>query len=135
MQRVHVLIPGLGEGHVVGAGASELQLASLTDELEFLRRRTQARAGIFSDVLPIRELTARRQQAPVLPRNASGGWVELLFTVNEDGEVEDVAVVESSNDSLRDPAINAVTKWRFEPYEDDGRPIPVRTGVRFSFQT
>ena len=71
----------------------------------------------------------------MLPRNATGGWVELLFTVNEDGEVEDVAVVETSSESLRDPAISAVTKWRFEPYRDEGRPIPVRTGVRFSFQT
>ncbi len=121
--------------NALGAGASQTQLAGLSDELDFLKRRAQARAGIFSDVLPIRDLVAKRQQAPVLPRNATGGWVELLFTVNEDGDVEDIAVVESSSDSLHDPAINAVNKWRFEPFEDDGRPIPVRTGVRFSFQT
>ena len=117
------------------AGAIDAQLAEVTAELNFLTDRTAARAGSFDEVLPIGQLTARRQPAPVLPRNADGGWVELLFTVTETGDVIDVVVVEASNDVLSDPAMNAVEKWRFDPYLMSGRPMPVRSGIRFTFQT
>ena len=103
--------------------------------MDFLRRRTLARNGEFSEVLAIRDLVVRRQGAPILPRNAVEGWVELLFTVDEDGSVVDVEVVEATQDALRAPALVAVKKWRFDPYLESGRPIPVRSGVRFSFQT
>lgn len=117
------------------AGASSIELAEVNNELEFLERRAKARAGEFDDVLPIRSLVARRQNPPDLPRNVGAGWIELLFTVTEDGAVEDVVVVDSSTNALRGPAIAAVKKWRFEPYLDNGRPLPVRSGVRFSFQS
>ncbi len=117
------------------AGATNSELRGIKSELDFLQRRATARAGNFDTVLAIRELVVRRQAAPILPRNSQGGWVELLFTVDEDGGVKDIEVVETSSSELLEPALSAVKKWRFEPYLDDGRPIPVRSGVRFSFQT
>jgi TonB family protein len=117
------------------AGAIEAQLVEVVAELNFLSERAAARAGNFDEVLPIGRLTSRRQSAPVLPRNADGGWVEVLFTVTETGDVVDVVVVEASNDVLKDPAANAVEKWRFDPFFMSGRPIPVRSGIRFTFQT
>ena len=117
------------------AGATNSELRGIKSELDFLQRRATARAGNFDTVLAIRELVVRRQAAPILPRNSQGGWVELLFTVDEDGGVKDIEVVETSSSELLEPALSAVKKWRFEPYLDAGRPIPVRSGVRFSFQT
>jgi protein TonB len=63
------------------------------------------------------------------------GWVELLFTVSETGEVDDIEVVEASSPELEESAVNAVRRWRFEPYLEQGRPIPVRSGIRFTFQS
>lgn len=117
------------------AGASDLDLVAIHAELDFLQRRETARAGNFDAVLAIRDLVVRRQAAPLLPRNSEGGWVELLFTVYEDGSVQDIEVVETSSSELLEPAVDAVKKWRFEAYLENGRPIPVRSGVRFSFQT
>ncbi len=119
----------------VEAGADEEQLAEITNELAFLERRNRARAGQFDEMIAIRDLQAKRQAAPVLPKGITTGWVEVLFTVNEEGNVEDVLVADSSEPILDGPAIAAVSRWRFEPYMQMGRPLPVRSGVRFSFQS
>lgn len=121
--------------HTIAAGASSEDLLEVLAGVDFLKRRSAARAGQFNEIIPIRDLVARRQGTPVLPRNADAGWVELLFTVDEEGSIEDIVVVESSRESLISPAVSAVNKWRFEPYLDNGKPIAVRSGVRFSFQT
>ncbi len=124
-------------GYAKQAGAGAQDLREIEEELDFLQRRAAARAGNFDDddVIPIGQLTARRQAAPVLPRNMGEGWVELLFTISEEGDVSDVVIVQSSSSDLHDPAVKAVEKWRFEPFLDQGRPLPVRSGVRFSFQS
>lgn len=118
-----------------GAGAAAEQLGSLRDELAFLRKRARARGGEFDDVVSVGELTARRQSPPEVPRGVTEGWVELLFTVSETGEVDDIEVVEASSPELDESAVNAVRRWRFEPYLEQGRPIPVRSGIRFTFQS
>jgi TonB family protein len=117
------------------AGASELQREPLMAELDFMRRRARARAGEFTRVLAISELEFKKQVQPVSPKNATDGSVELLFTVNEQGETADMEIVESSDPALEAAALNAVARWRFAPYLDGGRPIPVRSGIRFTFQS
>jgi len=121
--------------YAAAAGASEEMLNDLSLELAFLDKRDRARAGVFDAVSPIRALTVKRQTEPTLPRGVSSGSIELLFTVDEGGSVQDVQVVSVSNEALIDSAISAVRRWRFEPKLERGRPIPVRTGVRFSFQS
>ncbi len=117
------------------AGAQAYQLAGLSKESAFLDRRARAREGYFEDVTAIRELSVRRQGSPVLPRNISRGWIELLFTVTEKGDVTDIQIVEASEVALEKPATTAVERWRFDPFLDEGRPIAVRSGVRFTFQS
>ncbi|MEM9622071.1 MAG: TonB family protein [Pseudomonadota bacterium] len=119
----------------VEAGAETEQLAEINSELNFLHKRQRARAGKFDEVIAIGELQAKRRTAPVLPRGITEGWVELLFTVNEEGDVEDVVVVDASGYELYEPAVVAVGRWRFEPYRQLGRTMPVRSGVRFTFQS
>lgn len=116
------------------AGASDSMLLEIRGEYEFLDRRERARAGIFDSVVALSELVIRRRSEPVLPRSAEGGYVELLLTVDEEGLVQDIEIAGSDNEELHTPSIEAVEKWRFEPLLEGGRPIPVRTGVRFSFQ-
>ncbi len=119
----------------VEAGAAEDQLADINSELAFLHKLKRARSGLFDEMVGIKDLQAKRTTAPVLPKGVNTGWVEVLFTVNEEGSVEDVVVVDSSANILHDPAVTAVSRWRFEPYLELGRALPVRSGVRFSFQS
>ncbi len=116
------------------AGATGDRVVEAREELEFLRRRERAFNGQFDAERAIGELTARYQQVPVVPPGVADGWAELMFTVNVDGQVQDIEVVGMSHDKLEKPVLKAVKRWRFEPYKERGRVLPVRTGVRFTFQ-
>jgi len=48
--------------------------------------------------------------------------------------VFDAEVVRSSDDAFESSALTAIRKWRFAPYVENGEPIAVRSGVRFSFE-
>jgi TonB family protein len=116
------------------AGAKPVDLEALEAELAYLNKRRKARSGEFDTVLSMRDLSVKRQSSPVLPRGIREGWVEVLFTVTEEGGVADVVIVDSSSVELHETTIAAVSKWRFDPFLDNGRPIPVRSGIRFTFQ-
>lgn len=117
------------------AGADADTLGGLKNELQYQRALASARGGEFARIYRIGELETRRRFVPEYPRRASGdGWVELLFTVSESGRVIDALVTVSSDSRFDDAALRAIDRWRFEPYLVDGRPMPVRTAVRFAFQ-
>ena len=116
------------------AGLDAQLLAAAGEELDFLRQRQRAFAGEFDVERAIGDLEFRYQQVPVVPQGVKGGWAELMFTVGVDGVVKDIEVSGLSHEKLRKPVLSAVKRWRFEPFEERGRVLPVRTGVRFSFQ-
>jgi periplasmic protein TonB len=63
------------------------------------------------------------------------GWVEVVFTVNEKGRVEDAEVRSSSPEEIFDEAaVRALRQWRYEPPLKDGQPTAVRTMVRLKFE-
>lgn len=75
---------------------------------------------------------------PVYPLSAKNrgteGWVKVRFIVNEDGSVEDVAVVESEPKVIFDEAVvRSVSGWRFKAGTVGGVPVRTRaeTVVRF----
>ena len=84
------------------------------------------------------DLTVERSVAPTFPRRTSGaqreGWVELNFRIDSQGSVFDAVVVRSSDQIFEPSALNAIRKWRFQPYVENGVSMPVRSGVRFSFR-
>ncbi len=122
-------------GSAEAAGAATDALGEVKSELLYQRALARARSGEFDQIYRIGELEARRQALPAYPRRASGdGWVELLFTVSETGKVIDAHVTVSSDSKFEEAALRAIGRWRFKPYLVDGRPMPVRTGVRFAFQ-
>jgi len=88
-------------------------------------------------VYTVGELKVTRQVAPVYPRSARSrgteGWVEVEFTVTEQGDVRDAKARSSSAAIFEGAAISAINRWRFDPIVDDGRPVPVRAVLRFSF--
>jgi TonB family protein len=77
--------------------------------------------------------------APVFPDAARSrgvvGWVELEFTVREDGSTGDIVVTNASpRKTFDDAAVTAVGEWRYEPKLRDGRPVEQRVAVRIRFK-
>ena len=62
---------------------------------------------------------------PEIAKNAGlNNKVILKFVVNVDGSVSDVSVLRGYN-IFRQPAIDALSQWRFKPAEHKGKVVPV----------
>lgn len=118
------------------AGANPLLVADLRDEVDHRQRLMDARAGRFDTLYPVDKLVAVNRKPPRLARRASSGAevsVEVQFTVTARGDVSDVTVLGDPSENIAQAVQRAVREWRFEPVLDNGRPIPVRSSVRFTF--
>lgn len=76
---------------------------------------------------------------PVYPRRAARkrteGWVELSFTIDEQGRVVDPQVVKAKPRRLFDEAaLDAIKQWRFKPRLRDGRPVASKALQKFEFK-
>ena len=70
---------------------------------------------------------------PPLARQARiQGAVVLRIVINPLGEVRDAQLV-SGHPMLAPAAVEAVRKWRYIPYESDGRVVEMQTEVRVIF--
>lgn len=72
-----------------------------------------------------------RMDPPSYPRDAlrrqEEGFVIVEFTINGQGETEDISVVEAEpRGSFDNEARRAVRRWEFEPALRDGRPVSQR---------
>ncbi len=99
-------------------------------------------ANVAADELPSKylrstELKVVEQVAPEYPRFADmagvDGYVVLEFTVAADGSVVTPAVTEASSGHFTQSALNAISRWQFEPVMDNGVAVPVRSNMKFSF--
>jgi len=75
---------------------------------------------------------------PVYPETArrAGMMDAVILNVRSDktGKVERVLVLKGKYDDLNKAAIDAVKKWRYKPYIQDGEPQPVVFSVTVNFQ-
>lgn len=60
------------------------------------------------------------------------GLVQLAVVVAKDGTVMDITPL-AGPDTLLDPAVDAVKRWRYRPMLLNGRPVEVQTTVDVSF--
>ena len=86
----------------------------------------------------VSSLVRTKYVAPKYPRSAQrrklSGWVDVVFTLNLDGTVTNVDVIESTpGNTFVDAAVRAVEGWEFEPIFDDGVAIEKRATVRIMF--
>jgi protein TonB len=57
-------------------------------------------------------------------RDGKEGWVQLRFTINELGGIDDVEVIQAEPKRLFDKeAIRALKKWKYKPKIVDGKPL------------
>jgi protein TonB len=60
------------------------------------------------------------------------GAVELDVLIAENGAVESVTPI-SGNPVLTKPAAEALKKWKFKPFQEDGSPVKAQAAVKINF--
>jgi TonB family protein len=121
-----------------------LQLASglgATAELTGLNQRlAQAKqAGAGMPVVAEASLTRVKgvqidYPAEALRKNIEG-WVDLSYVVTTDGKITTINVLDSNPNGVFDAAATrAVSRARYKPMTQDGKPIAVSTKLRIAFR-
>ena len=118
----------------VGARYNEAGIAQAERDLATAREAGQQQTNIVSAA----SLKKIRMTAPQYPESARKrgieGWVELAFTVQPNGSVDEVEVRNASPaDVFDEAAIRAVRQWRFEPVVRNGEKVPQRAMIRLKF--
>lgn len=90
-------------------------------------------SGFDTDVIPVVRVP------PTYPRNAKLGRIEgsvtLVVTINPDGTVSDVSVLESNPARLFDrAAMDAMRRWKFRPKIVNGTPVAQRAKQTIEFK-
>jgi protein TonB len=70
--------------------------------------------------------------SPIARQMNLTGRVLVDLTVNTDGSVEKTDVV-SGNPILASSAVTAAKRWKFQPFQADGKPTEAVVRIRFDF--
>jgi len=61
------------------------------------------------------------------------GRVELEATINEEGAVVSIKTL-TGNPILAKAAVDALKKWKFKPFKEDGKPVRVASDFTLDFK-
>ena len=85
------------------------------------------------DVIPIVRIEPQVPREALL--NGINGWVDVEFTITEDGSVRSVSVIDAQPRRIFNRnAIRAILRWKFKPRVVDGRPVRRRASQRIEFK-
>jgi TonB family protein len=116
-----------------GLGASA-DIAALTQRLAQTKQAIPGVPEVIEASLTRVKGVQIEYPADALRRNLEG-WVELAYLVNADGKVASVSVADSSPAGVFDAAaIRALSRVRYKPTLQGGKPVVVRTKVRIAFK-
>jgi len=77
------------------------------------------------------------QMAPDYPSGAKHdgiqGTVTVMFTVDENGNVHDARIADSTDNVFNEAALRAVSRWRFEPGLLHGKRVAFKMSVPITF--
>jgi periplasmic protein TonB len=78
-----------------------------------------------------------RMVPPVYPyelkRDGVTGVVTVSFEVDEQGMVQNAAVMKSTNAGFDQAALDAIKKWKFKPGKRDGVPAKMKLAIPLQF--
>ncbi len=110
------------------------QLESAAESIKMARVRALAETPVSP-----RDLTRRNRVAPVYPRAAErrriSGWVDMAFTVTNEGSTTDIEILNSEPPQVFEQAvIQAASQWLFEPPVIEGISVNRRVMTRIVFE-
>ncbi len=114
-----------------GAPALPQVMSTALDDLDL--------TGLFNPGDLDQPLTVLSRIPPVYPFRAKTkgieGWVSVAFTVNEQGLVQDIRILEAEPETIfNDSVIQCLSVWRFKPGRIDGEPVKTRVSTRIRFE-
>ncbi len=118
-----------------GTGVSTSDVAAVRSEAQNAR----ARAAFLANVLPSSKLRNTKYVAPTYPSKALRqnveGWVDLEFTLDVRGGVQDITVKNAvPTGAFEKAAVDAVSQWRFQPVTRNGAATEQRSAIRVQFK-
>jgi len=79
-----------------------------------------------------------KKGAPKYPKAArkarEEGTVILSAIIGNNGQIRDLEVLSSPSDLFADAATKAVSRWEYEPYRVNGKPVEVETTINVVFK-
>jgi protein TonB len=85
-------------------------------------RKLAFSAGL-ADRAPLPLVRVEPQYPPQAARRGLEGWVQVRFTISIAGSIKDAVVVKSSDPVFERPALAAVSKWKYQPQTEAGKPV------------
>lgn len=73
------------------------------------------------------------QYPPQAQRKKLEGWVHARFTITTAGSIRDAKVVKSSNAIFEKALLQAVSKWKYQPQMEAGKPVEAPGEVLYRF--
>jgi len=111
---------------VAAAGLLLLMKCLAAADPELKVGESDAKKAALAKPAPVYPLTARQLKVT--------GKVVVEAVVSETGVVSDVRPV-TGNPILTKPALEAVKKWKFRPFERDGKAVAALVTLSFEFDT
>jgi protein TonB len=62
------------------------------------------------------------------------GTTVLQLTIDQNGKAQDIWVVKSLDEGLDQKAVDAVTRWQFQPAMKDGNPVLCAATIEINFR-
>lgn len=78
-----------------------------------------------------------RTVPPVFPeemrRDGVSGVVTVSILIDEKGNVQEPKVVKTTHEAFSQPAIEALSKWKFKPAKQAGEAVAMRVNIPIQF--
>ncbi len=121
--------PGIGNGPISGfdgpSNGSDISGPGVVSDQPYKLTAAIARPVLLTRVEPVYPEAARRIHL--------AGTVILQTVIDENGRVTNVEVIKGLGFGLQQAAIDAVSRWRFEPATMNGRPVKVFFNLTVQF--
>jgi protein TonB len=88
----------------------------------------------MADRGPLPLVRVEPQYPPQAARRGLEGWVQVRFTISTAGSVKDAMVVKSSHTLFERAAVQAVSKWKYQPQMQAGKPVEAGNEVVLRFE-
>ena len=90
---------------------------------------------LYAELTPIRLIEGMQPAYPEeLKATGEDGEARIRAIVDETGSVGEASIESASNPAFGQAALEAVRKWRFQPAEKDGEPVPQTVVIPLIFK-